>query len=41
MAVLPRILVEGEEDDPASSQADVVVGSLAEAVAWLSERENA
>lgn len=37
--VATRILVEGAENDPASSQADVVVGSLAEAVAWLAERD--
>lgn len=39
--VATRILVEGAEDDPASSRADVVVGSLVEAVAWLAARENA
>lgn len=33
-----RILVEGAEEDPSSSRADVVVKSLAEAVAWLAAR---
>ena len=36
-----RILIEGVEDDPASSHADAVVGSLADAVAWLAAREDA
>ena len=33
-----RILVAGAEPDPASSQADTVVDSLAEAVDWLAAR---
>ncbi|CAN0500125.1 unnamed protein product [Laminaria digitata] len=37
--VATRILVEGAEDDPASSRADTVVSSLVEAVAWLAARE--
>jgi D-glycero-D-manno-heptose 1,7-bisphosphate phosphatase len=36
--VATRILVEGAEDDPGSSRADVVVGSLIEAVEWLEAR---
>lgn len=34
-----RILVAGEEPDTSLSEPDTVVGSLAEAVAWLKERE--
>ncbi len=33
-----RILIEGVEDDD-MTRADAVVGSLAEAVAWLAERD--
>ncbi len=35
-----RLLVEGAEDDVSVSRADVVVGSLVDAVTWLSAREN-
>lgn len=39
--VATRILIEGEEEDPDSSRADVVLGSLAEAVDWLAARDAA
>ena len=34
-----RILIEGAEEDTSVSRADAVLGSLSEAVTWLSRRE--
>ena len=34
-----RILIEGAEENPDSSRADVVLGSLSEVVDWLAARE--